>query len=259
MTKENLWPAKKIESPEHPKIMSKPLVQILDEMDGNIRAVAEASRRAEEAAKAAKQAAIAATKASAEVEKRAEEARQAGQIAVETAVKAACEAAANIAETARIAKEAAEEATKKVKEAGKEARKNVEVFQKAVEEAIKAVSEANISQKINSIENRLENIEENLQDKGRIYNATIYELCKNKYSITTPIQIIIIEDEGEVVARIPELNLYATGDTDTEAIYELKQAIIELYEDLNKTVNKLGPLPKSWLDTLNKLIVKNNG
>ncbi len=38
------------------KIMSKPLPQILDEMDENIRAAAEAARKAEEAAKAAKDA-----------------------------------------------------------------------------------------------------------------------------------------------------------------------------------------------------------
>ena len=40
-----------------PKIMSKPLPQILDEMDENIRAAAEAARKAEEAARAAKEAA----------------------------------------------------------------------------------------------------------------------------------------------------------------------------------------------------------
>ena len=60
---------------EAPKIMRRPLPEILDEMDENIRAAAEAARRAEEAARAAKQAAVDATKASNEAEKRAEEAR----------------------------------------------------------------------------------------------------------------------------------------------------------------------------------------
>ena len=74
-----------IKPPTKAKIMSKPLPQILDEMDENIRAAAEAARKAEEAARAAKQAAGDAHRASTEAEKRAEEARQAGQMAAEKA------------------------------------------------------------------------------------------------------------------------------------------------------------------------------
>jgi len=68
------------------KVMSKPLPQILDEMDDNIRAAAEAARKAEQAAKVAKDAASQATKASTEVEKLAEEVRQAGTKGTETAL-----------------------------------------------------------------------------------------------------------------------------------------------------------------------------
>ncbi len=66
-----------------PKILTKPLPQILDEMDDNITASAEAARKAEAAARAAKEAAGAATNSSKEAAKRADEARQAGE-------KAAC-------------------------------------------------------------------------------------------------------------------------------------------------------------------------
>jgi hypothetical protein len=47
------------QSPEQPpKILTKPLPIILDEMEGNIKAAAEAARKAEEAAKKAGQAAV---------------------------------------------------------------------------------------------------------------------------------------------------------------------------------------------------------
>jgi len=116
-----------------------------------------------------------------------------------------------------------------------------------------------LNNKVSNLQEKVEEISETLQDTVRIYNATIYELNNLKYMITTPIQIVIIEDEDEIVARMPELNLYATGDTDSEAIYELKQELIELYEDLNSTDNKLGPLPESWLNTINELIVRTDG
>ena len=50
--------------PEPHSLMRKPLPQILDEMDGNIRAAIEAARRAEEASRSAREAAAAAIKAS---------------------------------------------------------------------------------------------------------------------------------------------------------------------------------------------------
>ena len=106
---------------EGAKIMSKPLPQILDEMDANIRAAAEAARKAEEAARAAKQAAGDATKASSVAEKRAEDARQAGQVAAETATRAAADAATKAEETAYAARTAAEEAARKAEEEAEQA------------------------------------------------------------------------------------------------------------------------------------------
>jgi len=64
-----------------PKILRRPLAQILDELDENNRTVAEVARRAEEAARVA-------TKASVEAEKRAEEARLAGEKAAKRSIEA---------------------------------------------------------------------------------------------------------------------------------------------------------------------------
>jgi len=85
---------------EHPKIVVRPLPQILDEIEANIRATAEAARRAEEAARLAREAVGAATKASEEAAKRAIEARQAGEKAAEEAIRAANGAARKAEETA---------------------------------------------------------------------------------------------------------------------------------------------------------------
>ncbi|OGO22001.1 MAG: hypothetical protein A2Z28_03740 [Chloroflexi bacterium RBG_16_51_9] len=96
---------------------------------------------------------------------------------------------------------------------------------------------------------------EDAENSQEIYNAMVYDLNSSKYSLSTPVQVVIVEESDETVAKVPELNLYAVGDSATEAIYELKQEIVDLYEDLTQTDNKLGPLPESWLKTLRKLIV----
>ncbi len=94
MAIENTGSSKAMKREKPPNILTKPLPQILDEMDKNIRAAAEAARRAQEAARVARGAAGDSTKASREATKGAQEARKAGEKAAETATRAATEAAA---------------------------------------------------------------------------------------------------------------------------------------------------------------------
>ena len=66
MAKGNIGPSGEKNPERPPKILTKPLPQILDEMEANIRAAAEAAWRADEAARRAGTAAGDATKASGE-------------------------------------------------------------------------------------------------------------------------------------------------------------------------------------------------
>lgn len=120
-------------------------------------------------------------------------------------------------------------------------------------------SVAELNEKISDLQRQIGELTEAVEERAKIYNATIYELGNSQYELTMPIQIVLEEDQEETVARIPELNLYASADTDSEAINELKQEVIKLYDDLESSARKLGPLPQSWLETLRKLIVRKNG
>ena len=120
-------------------------------------------------------------------------------------------------------------------------------------------SMAELKGKVSDLQRQVCELMDAVQETAKIYNATIYELGNSQYELTVPLQIVLEEDQEETVARIPELNLYASADTDSEAINELKQEVIKLYEDLESSARKLGPLPQSWLETLRKLIVKKNG
>jgi hypothetical protein len=115
------------------RIISKPLPQILDEMDENIRSAIDATRRTEEAARAAKQAAVDATKAANDAEKRAEEARKAGQMAAETATKAAAQSAAKAEKVFKAAIAASEAAAQAAEESQKNAQNAIEAFKVAIE------------------------------------------------------------------------------------------------------------------------------
>lgn len=118
---------------------------------------------------------------------------------------------------------------------------------------------AKLRKEVSELRQKVDELTEIVRDTDRIYNTTIYDLGDNKYELSTPLQIVLEEGDEETVARIPELNLYTSADTDSEAIQELKQEIIQLYDDLLGSERKLGPLPASWLQTLRNLVVKKNG
>jgi len=94
MINENMGPSEEEKQTEPPKILTKPLPQILDEIEGSIRAINEATKLASAAAKDARQA--------------AEEARQAGEKAASEASKVAIESIARIEDIANAAKKMAE-------------------------------------------------------------------------------------------------------------------------------------------------------
>jgi hypothetical protein len=229
------------------RITTKPLTQILDEMDANIRAVAEAARKAEDAARAAREAAGVATQASEQAQRGAIAAREAGGKAAEKATRAAVEASAKAEETAKAAREAAEATNRQLE-------KSIEIFSETATATVSAVEK--INEIVINIQERPNELSENFRDMGKLYTSTIYELGIAEHELTSPIQIVLEEYQKETVARLPELNLYASADTDTEAIIGLKQEIVKLYEDLESSNRRLGPLPESWLRTLRKLIVK---
>ena len=79
-------PAQGAEVARKAKILTKPLPQILDEMDANIEAAADAARRAEAAAITSGEAAKAASRASLEASHMADEARKAGEKGIKSVV-----------------------------------------------------------------------------------------------------------------------------------------------------------------------------
>ena len=118
---------------------------------------------------------------------------------------------------------------------------------------------AELSDSVSELQKQLNELGNIVRERAKIYNATMYELGDGPYELNIPIQIVLEEDETETVARIPELNIYASADTDTEAINALKHELIRLYEDLENSDRKLGPLPRSWLTILRRLIAKKYG
>jgi len=98
-----------------------------------------------------------------------------------------------------------------------------------------------------------------LKERPIVKQTELYDVGKNM-DVLQPIPIVVEESEGEIIARYPEVELFAVGDTESEALLNLKSAIVDLYNDLSETPkDKLGRLPLSWIRILNKVIKPSGG
>jgi|GEM_PF-1372348 len=86
----------------------------------------------------------------------------------------------------------------------------------------------------------------------------IYDLGDESYILKEPILILIEEySDDSIIARFPEVEVFGEGVTDSEAISNLKNSILDLYDELTETdSDTLGKLPKMWLRILDRIITK---
>ncbi len=96
----------------------------------------------------------------------------------------------------------------------------------------------------------------NLQEKPTFYTTYIHDLGNKKYKLKNPINIVIEVYEDEFIAKFPELEIFGSGNTETESILGLKEELIALYVELvNSSEKELGRLPQMWRRILKQLIL----
>ena len=96
-----------------------------------------------------------------------------------------------------------------------------------------------------------------MQQRPIKYNIQLLDLGDIQYRLREPILVVIEEYNGDdtVIASFPEIEVFGEGETETEAIQNLRIAILDLYDELISTSSEiLGNLPKTWLNVLQRLI-----
>jgi len=112
-----------------------------------------------------------------------------------------------------------------------------------------------LSKEMEALQERLTQLEEALAAQPRCRQAVLYDLGSEKYELKQGLGVQLEEYEEEAVARIPELDVFASADTDSEALALLKGEVVTLYEELAATpVVRLGERPRAWLRLLERVI-----
>lgn len=114
-----------------------------------------------------------------------------------------------------------------------------------------------LTERVETLTNETGHLRTEFQDRPIIFNAQIRDLNEATYKLCEPIFITIEKypSEDEVIATYPEINVFGVGVTELEAIVNLKQSILDLYEELDQaSTGELGDLPLSWKNILTTII-----
>lgn len=85
----------------------------------------------------------------------------------------------------------------------------------------------------------------------------IQSLAPEPYEIIKPFHAVVKVQDDQYIATFFDANISASGDTQTEAIFNLKDMIVGTFEILSETsANELGPGPVQQKEVLQEFIAK---
>lgn len=80
----------------------------------------------------------------------------------------------------------------------------------------------------------ISNIKESLKKIEINFSVQLYDLDDLKYKLKSPIWVLITKEQDYYIAESVDFDVYGTGETEKEAISELKETLINFYENLMK-------------------------
>jgi len=89
-------------------------------------------------------------------------------------------------------------------------------------------------------------------------NISLSNIGVTGYRLTEPLQVTIIAEDSVFVAVSYDLNTFGYGDTEAEAIQDLRESIVEYYEDLKGDRENLGKVPQCDFEYLDRILKAKN-
>ncbi len=89
---------------------------------------------------------------------------------------------------------------------------------------------------------------------ARRRSLLLYSLRRPGLRLRNPIAIALEDDGGQVIASAYDLELFGYGETEGEALDDLRHTIVDLYLTLRENVNALGALPEQVWEYLADIV-----
>lgn len=119
------------------------------------------------------------------------------------------------------------------------------------------VGAALIISRLSSLEARLRRIEKNTERFRASQIVPITTVAPEPYEIRRPLFVTVEPSGEEFVASFFDANVYATGDTEEEAVSNLRTVLLDVFDSLSSEPEEsLGPEPARQLAVLRQFILK---
>ena len=122
---------------------------------------------------------------------------------------------------------------------------------------------AKLTQEHRKLQEQVTSLLEEIEDRPIVSQTWLRDLNCDTYRLKTPIPVTVEQYPDEVTARWPEAETFGAGATETQALADLKNEIVDLFEDielLERTEpDRLGKPLQSVARLLGDTIEKLNG
>ncbi len=116
---------------------------------------------------------------------------------------------------------------------------------------------ANLEDRLERLEGAVLELSEALLSRPVVTSTAIVDLNSSSYSLRHPIPVVVEEYRDEAVATFLEVEARGWGTTPAEAVNDLKDQVILLYEELTEAdPEELGKLPTAWSRVLRDYVAK---
>ena len=117
-----------------------------------------------------------------------------------------------------------------------------------------------LCEQVARVETKIDQVLKNLEEAGlrtQSIVVPIETLDPEPYELLRPFTTVITRSGEEFEASVFDASIFASGDTEEDAVANLKDTLIDTYERLNELGDdQLGPGPLKQKNILNKLIRK---
>lgn len=111
---------------------------------------------------------------------------------------------------------------------------------------------------VQAVDRHVRELADMMEERPVIRYGTLSDLGERHASLNFPLPIVIEEYPDEVIARWPEIEATGSGSSEPEAIWRLKQEILDLMQELSSSSpDELGPEPAQSLRILTRYIAPN--
>lgn len=117
-----------------------------------------------------------------------------------------------------------------------------------------------LCRRVESLEAKIEQVLKRLSELSAArtsFMVPIETLAPESYEILRPFTVVVTECEGGFEANLFDAGVFSSGETEEEAIANLKDTLIDTFDRLNELADtQLGPGPLRQKQVLNKYIRK---